>query len=247
MTYNGALVREKMKIYVYNYLEPLGKLVHPYYELHQEHVTILNGNDGSDGHYFSDLNGDYYIFKNAKDDIIGKMQYRKWLKNKNGELFSDQEIKDILNDDDIIFGRPLMWKHSLYVDYCLVHPKEDWEKLRGIIKMLYNAEEMFDMFFNSMNVLIPCNIYIANKEIIMDYYRWLFPILAMLTFEINKDILDKREFYQQRIFGYLAERLLGFYFLIVKPQIKIFFAEHNILEAMDFDKEKNFVSLTFPE
>jgi len=70
-----------MKIYVYNYLESLGKLMHPYYELHQDHVTILNGSNGSGGHYFSDLNGDYYIFKNAKDDIIGKMQYRKWLKN----------------------------------------------------------------------------------------------------------------------------------------------------------------------
>jgi len=109
--------------------------------------------------------------------------------------------------------------------------------------MLYNADEMFDMFFNSMNVLIPCNIYIAKKEVIMDYYRWLFPILGMLTFEINKDILDKREFYQQRIFGYLAERLLGFYFLLVKPQTKIFFTEHNFLEAMDYDKEKR---LRFP-
>ena len=48
---------------------------------------------------------------------------------------------------------------------------------------------------------------IARWDVWDNYLSWLFDIL----FEVNKQIEPKNDVYQQRVFGFLAERLLNLY------------------------------------
>ena len=58
--------------------------------------------------WYCELTGMYYMWKHEDEDIVGLEHYRRQFIGKDG-LLSEQEIRDILKDNDVI-----MYRMSLY-------------------------------------------------------------------------------------------------------------------------------------
>jgi hypothetical protein len=246
-----------IKIFVYSIGGRLDYLKHPYYALDEQDVEILDGY----GPAFSDINGDYHIWRNYKNEgIVGKFQYRKWLrygsdiagniiqddiygKSNTAQLYDEIDIENILKKDEIILAKPLLFTRSIADQFKLYHG--NWlMRIKKIAIEIYGdgMKNKWEDFFDHSKIFVPCNIYVARTPVIMDYYDWLFPLLFEFCKRIDYKSSANSE-YNKRIPGYLAERLLGFYFLKLR-QTDIFWSHNNIDEAeMDTVKKLRFPNI----
>jgi len=234
-----------MKIYVHNYLEPLKINSSLYEEKHADQIG--NAFDLSEHHYLSDINLDYWIYKNSNEDIIGKFQYRKWFLNNKKEIYSEEEIKNILTDHDIMIGGGIMniAGHSVSNRTCYNyhHNSVDLRLAEQITTRLYGEQcaQAFTKYLDDYKMLVYANLYIAKKEIIMEYYNWMFPVLVdFLNLSSFKTYSSR---YQQRAPGYIAERLFSFWCLL--RGFKFYLTDTNIEEA-SADKNTQLLRFSYP-
>ena len=174
---------------------------------------------------YCELTALYWAWKNLKADYIGLCHYRRYFNfktkyfrqgNKIITKFNDIEgfapsksqLEKILSKYDIILAKPKIYPHSLELDYKSEHVTEDLEILTKIIKNNYSA--YYVPWINVMkynNKLNHYNMFICKTEIFQDYCQWLFSVLG----ECEKEIKLSPYTYQQRVFGFLSERLLLLY------------------------------------
>jgi len=100
-----------------------------------------------------------------------------------------------------------------------------------------DCAEKLENYFKLETLLIGCNIYVAKTAVIREYYEWLFPILERVDKEIDVSGMDK---YQQRLPGYVAERLLSAFFTVVNPIVKIYLRNNFVEAENDSDKKIRF-------
>jgi hypothetical protein len=191
---------------------------------------------------YSELTAIYWIWKNAKEDYIGIEHYRRFFTRSIRHLFkydpkSEQSIiKDLEKYDVILPNRipQLPNNNSFYKQY---HYIEDFDKLASIIKERHPA---FLISFNQMRQLKSSylyNVWITKREIFNEYASWLFDIL--FTFEKGMNI-SNRTLYQQRIFGFLAERLFTTW--IIHHEFK---TKHYYLTLPEFSFKRYFLDFIF--
>lgn len=185
--------------------------------------------------YFCELTATYWIWKNVNADIVGLFHYRRYLNFNNNENVAFIQNEDILNKHGITQDNieknfqeydilvPTITKKnkkSTYNYYKKMHIISDLDITLDVIKKLYP-----DQYDTACNVLKNSsqmyrgNIIIAKKEIFDKYARWLFSILFEVEKIIHPNVL-KRDVYQQRVYGFLAERLMGV-FLAVHKDLKV--------------------------
>lgn len=103
-----------------------------------------------------------------------------------------------------------------YVEYFKQNAKEEillhccteeiFDKLRQIIETKYpDYIETYDRYFNE-NKASLFNMLFCKREIFDAYCEWLFSILFVLEKQVD---LAKLNTYQQRLYGFLSERLLN--------------------------------------
>jgi hypothetical protein len=224
---------------VYSYLGALEGLKHPYYPLDQANVEIL----GKHPHSYSDLNGDHWIWKNLQnEDIVGKMQYRKWLGIGN-IVFSESFYKKILEKAEICFGYPIILEDTIYNHFASLHGKNNFDKVLEIIGEIHGKScvEKLESYLKFETLLVGCNIYVAKTAAINEYYKWLFPVLERVDKEIDVSGSDE---YQQRLPGYVAERMLGAFFTVVRPTVKTYLRNNFIEAENDTEKKIRFPGTT---
>jgi len=200
--------------------------------------------------YYSELTGIYWAWKNTSYSIIGSCHYRRFFikeepllyktarifyffagmyRNRygliyskrinyfSGNILSESDILRIMNNYDAIFPIRRILKNSVKEHYCRHHHAEDLDLMKKIIQKKYpDYLPAFDQTLNS-NRLYANNMYILKKEDHNRLMTWLFCLL--FEFEIR---IDKSEYkgYQQRVFGFLSERLLTTWVLHNKLRIK---------------------------
>ena len=100
---------------------------------------------------------------------------------------------------------------SIYEYYKKKHYINDLDRVLEIIKSktpeIYPVAE--DIIKNK-NEMYLYNMFVSTKEFLNDYASWLFDILFTLEAEIQSDI-ENRDLYQQRVYGFLSERLFTVY------------------------------------
>lgn len=169
---------------------------------------------------FCELTALYWIWKNAKEDIVGMAHYRRRF------ILPEDWVECMRkNEVDVILPVPLYVAPSVADNYRERHDASDWEYMMQYLKenrgMEYNqAEEFF-----GRNLYSPCNMFIMRKEVLDELCTWLFPVL----FQAAGYGGEKEDHYQNRYPGFLSERLISFYFEKHKNRYKVVYADKNFL------------------
>jgi hypothetical protein len=178
----------------------------------------------------------------SKDELIGLVHYRrpfvqgpKWLckiirttqKSKftrgisNAILANYTLTKEkaalLLADNDIIIPTPVHLKKTVEERYLQMHIASDWQKLRAVIEVRHpDYLEAFNQL-SASHTLSLYNMFVSTTALMHRYAQWLFDILNALETQID---LSGRDTFQQRVFGFLAERLFNVY-IIKHSELKV--------------------------
>lgn len=188
--------------------------------------------------YFCELTAIYWIWKNAgrKEEYWGLCHYRRYftkpikrLLAKPKALFDisatqhemdryvNNKIKilmlDLLKEHDVLLQTPIyLYKKkgvvkTLVQHYRENHISEHWDILRQkLIEMYPDYKDSFNSFEKAEKISF-FNMAVGNWKFWDNYLNWLFPLL----FAIQPLIKLTCDPYQDRVFGYLSERLLNLY------------------------------------
>lgn len=170
---------------------------------------------------FCELTALYWIWKNAGQDIVGLEHYRRHF------LLQDdwyQKMKE--NDIDVILPAPLYVAPSLAQNYRDRHVASDWDFMMDYLKRIYPRDYKEAVTFFDTNLYSPCNMFIMKKEILDELCTWLFPILFVCAEHSG----EREDSYQNRYPGFLAERLMTFFFEKNRNQYKVVYADKNFVQ-----------------
>ena len=207
---------------------------------------------------YCELTALYWAWKNLKDvDIIGLCHYRRYFdfrnqinyilptnyticNNINDLDFSipDRIIQNI-NKGKVYVTKPLYYPYPLVVDYSLCHISDDLRILQQIIETT-QEKRFIDAYLKVMysdNKLIHYNMFLMKWNDFDKYCNWLFPLLSEMEKHININTYNP---IQQRIWGYMAERLFNVWLIAEKKDVLyknvIMIDEQKINIVKDFTK-----------
>lgn len=161
---------------------------------------------------YCELTGLYYLWKHVDDDIVGLEHYRRYFVNNKGKLLSENEIKEILKDYDVIAYK---YKGDNAINaMCGSGKGRSLALALAILNVTYDPE--MATFFRkkfSGGYTFEGNMFICRKEIINEYCSWIFPLLKIF------DKHDKERI--PRIDGYITEYFFGPYLEWRRYKIKV--------------------------
>lgn len=169
---------------------------------------------------FCELTALYWIWKNAKENIVGLEHYRRF-------FIVPDNLESIMetNGIDVILPVPLFVAPNLQENYLSRHANKPWHDMLQILAELYPEDFNSAQEYFVQGLYSPCNMIIARKEIFDVFCEWLFPILFKVV-EMNGELEDR---YQNRYPGFLSERLMSYYFDRHKDEFNVVYADKNFL------------------
>lgn len=192
-----------------------------------------NDNISDKNPYYSELTALYWIWKNDPSDIIGFTHYHRYFQK--WRKIQTSEIKRILKKDDIIVPVPLTLPCTVYEQYASVHYSIDLKlAAEEIIRRYPNYKQTVYEVLNQ-NELYTCNMFITRREILEDYLNFLFPILFTLEEKIP---YLSYSIYNQRVFGFLSERIFNIYLKQKKWNLKNYPIVENMSSIEQMKKQK---------
>jgi hypothetical protein len=169
---------------------------------------------------FCELTALYWIWKQAKEDIVGLVHYRRHF-----TLPENWQARMRENHVDVILPIPLYVAPSLEGNFRKRHDPSDWDYLMEYWKQKDFAEyQEADRFFQS-NLYSPCNMFIMKREVLDDLCKWLFPML----FAVAEHGGTKEDTYLNRYPGFISERLMTFFFEKHRDRYQVVYADKNFL------------------
>lgn len=193
------------------------------------HISGKNAN-------YCELTGLYWIWKNTDDSYKGLVHYRRYfgrnnLSNKISDICSYEYLLNCLKSVDIVLPYVEYFKQNAKEE-ILLHccTEEIFDKSRQIIETKYpDYIETYDRYFNE-NKASLFNMLFCKREIFDAYCEWLFSILFVLEKQVD---LAKLNTYQQRLYGFLSERLLNVWVIKNKLVVKHLPVIHMELPVFD--------------
>lgn len=145
--------------------------------------------------------------------LIYTKKYDFW----QSKIISKDEIISFLDDYDAIMPQKRILRKSVREHYNKHHSPDDLILLKEIIKKQY--PEYIDSYEKVLqnNRLFANNMFILKWNTFQEMANWLFSIL--FTFE-KKTNLSAHTGYQERIFGFLSERLITIWIIHNKIKYK---------------------------
>lgn len=183
-----------------------------------DHISSKNPN-------YCELTGLYWIWKNSNerpDDVVGLVHYRRFFTGRLGNhiyaalgrmprvsKFSD--LKAMCTGDSVIVPQRQKGLYTLEVAYALNHNINDLKITKEAI--LKHSPEYYDDFMAVLrgNAFFGYNMIVCKKKVLDQYCEWVFPILMSVEQSISKE--GSRNTYQDRVYGFLSERLLQVWLL----------------------------------
>ena len=184
---------------------------------------------------YCELTAQYWAWKNIEADYCGFFHYRRYLyPDINAKLpyqvkrevslslldkLGYEEFEQLIRQYDIIVPKGENMYVPVREHYAKApyHHRKDLELAEQIIKEYYPDMIPAMEAYLSGTVCYFGNICIMWREVFLDYCAWLFPILE--EFDQRADISQYSP-QEQRVDGYLAERLLGVYVTFRRNELK---------------------------
>ena len=160
---------------------------------------------------FCELTALYWAWKNLDEDCLGLCHYRRYFAGKrfgkkNQRILSSEQAKKLIQQVPVILPKPRRyWIETNFSQYVHAHHAEDLETTRKIL------EEVYPDYLPSYDRIMEktyghrFNMLLMRRDIFDAYCTWLFDVLFRLEGQL--DISDYSE-KDQRVFGYVSERLL---------------------------------------
>lgn len=178
-----------------------------------EHISEKN-------RQFCELTALYWMWKNAGEEILGLVHYRRHF------LLPEDWLDRMLeNNVDVIVPVPLYVAPSLAGNYKERHDPQAWDVMMQYLKERDEQEYKEAEAFFQQNLYYPCNMFIMRREMLDRMCGWLFPIL----FAVAERIGENENPYQNRYPGFLSERLISFFLEKNRDRYKIVYADKNFL------------------
>ncbi len=206
---------------------------------------------------FCELTGIYWAWKNLKDtDVIGLCHYRRYFDFHhvcehikpyttlpssffpNVNLSIPDIIIENVKNGKIIIPRKENYPMSVLSHYNNGHSSFDLYVVKDIIKKDFD-DYYSHAFWKSLvlnNKMSICNMFIMNWENYDAYCSWLFHILEKAEKRID---ISNYSRYQQRLYGFLAERLFNVWIYAERKKTKEY-------PLIFFSDEKSYMSSTSP-
>jgi hypothetical protein len=168
-----------------------------------------------------ELTAMYWIWKNAKEDVVGIEHYRR-------RFILPDGWENVIRSGavDVILPVPLFVNPNVRENYCGRHTSFTWDAMMEVLSEMYpEYVEEAKQVFEKSGCYCPCNMLIARKEIFDEMCSWLFPIL--FTVMERCGIIDDK--YQNRYPGFLAERLITLFFHFNESRYNIVYADKAFL------------------
>ena len=169
---------------------------------------------------FCELTALYWLWKHAREDIIGLAHYRRHFL-----LPKDWKTRMMDNAIDVLLPVPLYVAPSLEDNFKSRHDPLDWEFMMKYLKNSYSEDFLEACAFFKGNLYSPCNMFIMKREVLDDLCTWLFPIL----FKIAEHGGIKDNTYLNRYPGFISERLISLFFELNRKRFKVVYADKNFL------------------
>lgn len=203
--------------------------------------------------HFCELTATYWIWKNSKADVVGLFHYRRFLNFVNEDTcfnhfdndfcskygITSDNINFILSDYDLILPKI---KHkrkcnaSLYEQYNSDHVGTDMDCVLQVIDERYpEMAKVAHKVIKEGKETYSTNILICRKDIFDKYASWLFGVLFEVEKRIHHDVL-LRDAYQQRVYGFLAERMMTIFVKYMQEAFNLKVKELPSLYFEDDDK-----------
>jgi len=183
-----------------------------------DHISSLNRS-------YCELTVLYWAWKNLSADAIGLCHYRRYLGcgafgSQRKRPLTAAHICQHLQSADVLLPKPrLYWIETNYSQYAHAHHAKDLDAARAVIAAHHPRylpafdRVMARTWGHRFNMLI------MRRNLLDLYCNWLFDILFRL-----ESVIDTTGYssYDQRVFGFLAERLLDVWLETEKPHCKEF-------------------------
>ncbi len=170
---------------------------------------------------FCELTALYWIWKNARQEIVGLEHYRRHFLLEESWLFN-MKGREI----DVVLPTPLYVAPNIAKNYRDRHAASDWDFMMDYMKKIYPDDYAQARDFFDTNLYSPCNMFIMRKRVLDDLCTWLFPILFICAEHGG----EREDGYQNRYPGFLSERLMTFFFDKRQDQYRVVYADKNFLE-----------------
>lgn len=176
-----------------------------------DHISSKNPN-------FCELTALYWAWKNLDADVIGLSHYRRhftlnkpglFCKNKFSRVLKSSDVERLITTSSVLLPKPRNYViETNYSQFVHAHPAESLALTKKIMEEKH--PDYADYFEPVMKRTTAhrFNMLIMKKEIFDSYCSWLFDIL----FELEKRLdISSYDTYNQRIFGFVSERLLDIF------------------------------------
>ena len=171
--------------------------------------------------FYCELTGMYWAWKNLDGAYIGLSHYRrhfaesshgdKWQRVLTGKTCAEM----LLNKPVILPKKRNYFIETTYQQYIHAHNKQDLDMTEDIIREFYPEYiEAYDKVMNSTKGH-RFNMFIMRRDIFDAYCQWLFDILFKLENRLDISGYSKND---QRVFGFVSERLLDVWIITNKIQ-----------------------------
>lgn len=169
---------------------------------------------------FCELTALYWIWKHAREDIIGLVHYRRHF------LFpADWKKRMLDNQVDVILPVPLYVAPSIEENFKSRHDPSDWDFMMWYLKNNFLEDYLAACVFFKGNLYSPCNMFVMKREVLDSLCTWLFPVL----FKVAGHGGIKNNSYLNRYPGFISERLISLFFEINREKFKVVYADKNFL------------------
>lgn len=169
---------------------------------------------------YCELTALYWIWKHAKEDVIGLSHYRRHfiLPDNWQRIMASNEI-------DVILPVPTFVYPSIEKNYQERHDPDDWEYLMRYLKENSPDDYNVGRKVFSGSLYSPCNMFIMRREVLHNLCQWLFPIVDAVA-AYGK---EKTDTYLNRYPGFISERLITLYFYKNSQNYHIVYADKNFI------------------
>ncbi len=172
---------------------------------------------------FCELTAQYWVWRNACADCanVGFVHYRRFFYTdaRKSRIVPAAQFAHDLTEVDVVLPEPWILTKTIRAQFAQFHNIDDLHTVRAILQERHpEYVPAFDELLDG-HALYSYNMFVMATSRFSAYMEWLFDILDEAERRIDTTGYDA---YNQRLFGFLAERLLNVWVRTCKLRVKTY-------------------------